>query len=115
MPESSDRARRRRVVANTNTSEGWIEEDFGNVVFADERLGKRFRTLLKQLASNPGEPIPMVCQDWANTKAAYRFLDNANVNEAEILAGHFQSTRERATATDAPILVLHDTTEFTYK
>jgi hypothetical protein len=31
-----------------------------------------------------------------------------------ILAGHFQSTRERFAATDGPILVLHDTTEFSY-
>lgn len=31
-----------------------------------------------------------------------------------ILAGHFQATRERFQATDGPILVLHDTTEFSY-
>jgi len=31
-----------------------------------------------------------------------------------ILEGHFQSTRSRFAATRAPILVLHDTTEFTY-
>ena len=31
-----------------------------------------------------------------------------------ILAGHFQSTRERFAATEGPILVLHDTTEFSY-
>jgi len=57
----------------------------------------------------------MACADWANTKAAYRFLDNNRVSEAQILAGHFQATRERATATDGPILVPHDTTEFSFK
>ena len=31
-----------------------------------------------------------------------------------ILAGHFQATRERFAETDGPILVLHDTTEFSY-
>ena len=56
----------------------------------------------------------MACQDWANTKAAYRFLSNGRVNETAILAGHFQATRERFAATDGPILVLHDTTEFSY-
>ncbi len=56
----------------------------------------------------------MVCQDWANTKAAYRFLANARVNEADILAGHFRSTRDRFAATTTPVLVLHDTTEFSY-
>jgi hypothetical protein len=56
-----------------------------------------------------------VCQDWANTKAAYRFFSNDRVSEADILAGHFQSTRERTIATDGPVLVLHDTTEFSYQ
>jgi len=31
-----------------------------------------------------------------------------------ILAGHFQATRDRFAATDGPVLVLHDTTEFSY-
>jgi hypothetical protein len=67
------------------------------------------------LSSSPGDSIPLVRKDWANTKAAHRFLDNDRVNEADILAGHFQSTRDRAAVTDGPILVLHDTTEFTFK
>jgi hypothetical protein len=37
------------------------------------------------------------------------------VSEAEILAGHFQTTRQRFAATEGPILVLQDTTEFTYQ
>jgi hypothetical protein len=37
----------------------------------------------------------MACQDWAGTKAAYRFLDNPRVDESIILAGHFQATRLR--------------------
>ena len=32
-----------------------------------------------------------------------------------ILAGHLQSTRSRFAATTGPILVLQDTTEFTYQ
>jgi Transposase DDE domain len=49
-----------------------------------------------------------------NTKAAYRFLSNGRINEMAILSGHFQATRERFAATDGPILILHDTTEFSY-
>ena len=62
-----------------------------------------------------GESIPLVCQDWANTKAAYRFFSNDRVSEADILSGHFQSTRDRTVARDGLVLVLHDTTEFTYQ
>ncbi len=54
-----------------------------------------------------GDSIPLACADWANTKAAYRFLSNERVNEHDILSGHFQSTRERAEAVDGPLLVLH--------
>ena len=64
------------------------------------------------MGSAMGDSIPLACQDWANTKAAYRFFANDRISEAEILAGHFQSTRARFAATDGPILVLQDTTEF---
>jgi Transposase DNA-binding len=63
----------------------------------------------------PGESILLVCQDWANTNAAYRFLDNDRVSEGDILAGHFSATRERFGASKGSILVLHDTTEFSFK
>jgi hypothetical protein len=97
-------------------TESWIDQELAGCQFKDMRLGKRFRKLLEQLSDGTGESIPFACQDWANTKAAYRFLANGRVKEDTILAGHFQSTRDRFAATDAdsPILILHDTTEFTY-
>jgi hypothetical protein len=97
-------------------TDSWIDQELAGCQFKDMRLGKRFRKLLEQLSDGTGESIPFACQDWANTKAAYRFLANERVKEDTILAGHFQSTRDRfaATATDSPILILHDTTEFTY-
>jgi Transposase DNA-binding len=93
----------------------WIDREVAGCEFRDARLGKRFRTLLEQIGSDIGQSIPLVCQDWANTKAAYRFFANDRVSEADILSGHFQSTRERIAATDGPVLVLHDTTEFIYQ
>jgi hypothetical protein len=76
---------------------------------------KRFRALLDQLSTGVGESIPRVCEDWANTKAAYRFLSNERVSEAALLAGHFRSTRDRCLAEPEPVLILHDTTEFSFK
>ncbi len=103
------------VAIKGHTDGHWVDQELSGAVFADERLGKRFRALLGQLSRSPGDSIPLVCQDWANTKAAYRFLDNDRVNEADILAGHFQATADRAAVTDGPLLVLHDTTEFSYQ
>ena len=97
------------------TTSAWFDRELSGCSFADERLSKRLRQLLVQIGSAMGQSIPLVCQDWANTKAAYRFFSNERVNEADILAGHFQSTRDRTAATDGLVLVLHDTTEFTYR
>lgn len=93
----------------------WLEDEVVGCRFADARLEKRFRGLLERLSEGLGETIPMACQDWASTKAAYRFLSNPRVSEQEILAGHFQATRARFRLTDGRVLVLHDTTEFSFQ
>src|SRR5215813_8474673 len=101
--------------ASTVEAETWVDREVAGCEFRDERLAKRFRKLLGRIGSALGRSIPLVCQDWANTKAAYRFFSNDRVSEADILAGHFQSTRDRAAATEGLVLVLHGTTEFTYQ
>lgn len=99
--------------ARSGTAEA-LDKELAGCRFCDPRLGRRFRSLVGQLATSLGQTIPLACQDWTNTKAAYRFLSNGRVNETAILAGHFQATRERFAATEGPILILHDTTEFSY-
>ena len=93
----------------------WIDEELQGSQFKDKRLKARLLRLVSQMSESMGESLPTACQDWAGTKAAYRFFSNRNIDEGEILAGHFQSTRERFCATEGLILVLHDTTEITYK
>src|SRR5712692_8570615 len=96
-------------------TETWVDREIAGCEFRDERLGRRFRKLLGRIGSAVGQSIPLVCQDWANTKAAYRFFSNDCVSEDQILTGHFQSTRNRTAVADGPLLVLHDTTEFSYQ
>jgi len=105
----------RRSPEPVPSTQGWVDREIAGCEFRDARLGDRFRKLLAQIGSAMGQSIPLVCQDWANTKAAYRFLSNDRISEADILAGHFQSTRDRTAATDGLVVVLHDTTEFTYQ
>lgn len=92
----------------------WIDGELARCEFKDARHGKRLRKLLEQLSEEIGGSIPWACQDWANTKAAYRFFSNDRISEEEILAGHFQATRDRLAAMGVLILMLHDTTEFTF-
>ncbi|MDB6131790.1 MAG: family transposase [Verrucomicrobiales bacterium] len=83
--------------------------------FGDARLDRRFKTLLDSLFRCIGGSIPLACQDWAATKAAYRFFSNPRVSEEGILAGHFEASRVREQAAAGPFLIMHDTTEFTYQ
>lgn len=93
----------------------WTAREIDGAAFKDARLGRRCAELLRHMGDAMGESIPYACQDWANAKAAYRFLSNAPVKESEILSGHFAATRTRFDASDGTVLLLQDTTEFTYQ
>jgi hypothetical protein len=71
--------------------------------------------MLAALGERPGKSLPTAFQDWSNTKAAYRFFSNENVSEDKILEGHFAASALRIQATEGPILILQDTTEFSFK
>ena len=98
----------------------WFEEELAGCQLGDGRPppglgGRRLRQLVEQMEAGFGESIPLACQDWANTKAAYRFFSIDRVSEEDILRGHFDATQRRFVASDGPILVLHDTTEFSWR
>jgi hypothetical protein len=73
-------------------TQDWLDRELAGSSFVDERLGKRLRKLVELMGNAIGSTVPLACQDWANTKAAYRFFSNDRVSEAEILAGHFEAT-----------------------
>lgn len=93
----------------------WVERELEGCHFPDLRLKTRIGKLISALSQKIGDTVPTACQDWAATKAAYRFFSNPRVDESIILAGHFAATKSRFTATSGPILILHDTTEFTFQ
>ena len=67
----------------------WWESELAGSTFADVRLGQRLRKLIERMGGAIGASLPLACQDWASTKAAYRFFSNDRVGEDQILAGHF--------------------------
>jgi hypothetical protein len=99
----------------TDGAKGWIEDELAGCRFVDRRLERRLHALLGRMADAMGESLPLVCGDWANTKAAYRFFANDRVGEGDILSGHFEATRRRVPAARGSILVLQDNTEFSYE
>lgn len=98
----------------TDVSKGWIDDELAGCRLLDRRLERRLHGLLGQLADAIGESIPLACQDWANTKAAYRFFANDRGSEGDILGGHIEATRRRVAAALGVVLVLQDTTEFSF-
>ncbi|MGY0782216.1 IS4/Tn5 family transposase DNA-binding protein, partial [Azospirillum argentinense] len=76
----------------TDASGNWIDDELASGHLVDRRLDRRLHRVLEQLVNALGESLPLACQDWANTKAAYRFFANDRVGEGDILAGHFEAT-----------------------
>jgi hypothetical protein len=79
----------------------------------DTRLQQRLGKMLSQLSDQPKESIPAACQGWADTQAAYRFLDNDEVSFEDIIKGHRAATVERIRQ-HSVVLIAQDTTFLTY-
>ena len=94
--------------------DAWVEHELAGGTFPDQRLKTRLGRLLGDLGERIGGTLPMACQDWAATKAAYRFCDNPRIDDGVILAGHVAATAARFAAVPGTVLVLHDTTEFSF-
>jgi Transposase DNA-binding len=60
------------IFSSPDRAAGFLTEDGRQ--FQDARLGRRFQKLVQQFENRLGDSIPLACQDWTNTKAAYRFL-----------------------------------------
>lgn len=93
----------------------WLEDELAHSNFKDHRLALRFKKIVSVMNKNYGKSIPEMFNDWSQVKAAYRFLSNDSVDESDILQSHFANTQNRLLTSKGTILVLHDTSEFSYK
>ena len=101
-------------MANKKSSEvGWCKDEFADAELGDKRLNIRLVKLAQQLSNQPLSSINQACQDWADTKAAYRFFDNPRLGAAEILSPHQERTKERMLAHQT-VLAVQDTTDLDY-
>jgi hypothetical protein len=97
----------------SDEGEKWACIEFGDADFGDPRLTDRLVKIADRISDSPESPINQACSGWAETKAAYRFFQNENVSESEILASHVEQTAVRAEKHDI-ILAVQDTSYFTY-
>ncbi|WP_444893312.1 IS4 family transposase [Microbulbifer sp. JMSA004] len=84
-------------------------DEIKNQVMGDTRLNKRLSNILSNLSSDPKNSIPCANKTWAETFAAYRFIENDKVNFDSIMSGHKSATLERIKAQPV-VLIPQDTT-----
>src|ERR1039458_8712999 len=75
---------------------GWATEEMGRADLGDKRLKDRLISICDRFSESPESPINQSCADWAETKAAYRFFQNLDVEAADIIETHRKKTAERA-------------------
>ena len=91
----------------------WAAEEFAYVSLGDTRLNARLIKICNRFSDAPESPINQACADWAETKAAYRFFQNNNVEVDKMLAAHRCKTVQRAKE-HKTVLALQDTSYFVY-
>jgi Transposase DNA-binding len=87
----------------------WVAAEMAECQMQDARHAKRLAQLLARLGEKPVSSMPSVCHGWAETVAAYRFLENPAIGLQEILSGHTHATLDRIPTPEVVVLV-HDTT-----
>ena len=87
----------------------WIIKELSSLSLGDKRLDNRAKKLIGQLSRNTTESIPAACGGAAETKAAYRFFDNEQVESEKIDESHLKATLQRMSQ-EAVVLIPQDTT-----
>ena len=91
----------------------WAQQEFGLAELGDERLNQRLVKIATNLAADPGGTLPQAFPEWAELKAAYRFLDHDQVTHERVLAAHVERTRQRCRE-PGEYLIIEDTTLLDY-
>ncbi len=99
--------------AIASANKGWAVAEFATVDLEDVRLNKRCQAIVRSLSEQASAPINQAGEDWADTKAAYRFCANRKVEPEKITKPHRERTRARMKAHEL-VLAIQDTTFFNY-
>ena len=97
---------------NVLSNEAWVESEFGNCDFGDQRLNRRVMKIARSMIENPGGSINAQNLSWSETKAAYRFFQNAKTDFQKVTAPHMCKTL--AECDGKRVLLIGDITEINY-
>ena len=94
-------------------SDQWAAAEFGAAQLEDQRRTDRLVFMATRLAQNPGGTLPQVFPEWAELKAAYRFLDQPKVTYEQVQTPHWERSRAECRQ-PGEYLVIEDTTNLDY-
>jgi Domain of unknown function (DUF4338)/Transposase Tn5 dimerisation domain/Transposase DNA-binding len=103
-----------RLPPAQETTTDWAPQELGRAAFPDGRLSARLVTLARDFYAQPLASINQACHgDVAKTKAAYRFMNNRQVDLPTILYPHIEATAARVREHPV-VLAVQDTTSLNY-
>jgi hypothetical protein len=91
----------------------WAQLELGGVDLGDARRNRRLVKVAASLSERPRGTLPQSFSNWAELKAAYRLLEQPDVNYAAILAPHQAKTR-RGCQAPGECLMIEDTTDLDF-
>jgi hypothetical protein len=100
---------------STSDTETWVDQELAGCEFKNERLCRRFGKLLEQVGSTMGQSIPFVCQDWAMPRRHIAFCPMSESMRRRSFLAIFRRPAIEQLQRIGLVLVLHDTTEFSYQ
>lgn len=92
----------------------WIYEQFANVNINDARLRSRAVKVAEGCAKHPDKLLSGRFDDWADLKAAYRFLSHPKVNHSILQQSHCQEVLQKALFSEELVLFIQDGSELLF-
>jgi hypothetical protein len=94
--------------------EQWGMHHFSRAPLGDVRRAKRAVVLANAFASNPGVSIPHLFKEPYQVQAAYDFLSRPEATPDNIQSTHRGRVREAMQTTNSTVLLIQDTTTFSW-
>ena len=95
-------------------SQSFGQMNFGHAQLGDQRRTKRLVSLVDLMCQRPGGSLPQKLRSPADLQAFYRLMRCPDVTHEAVISAHRQATLTKIEQIEAPILVLHDTTELDF-
>jgi hypothetical protein len=93
----------------------WSFKESKSMSLKDKRRNKRAAQILALMAEKPDSSIPQAAEgSLADSKAIYRFVNSTEIDEQDILEGHYAATVERISQEKEMIVITSDGMDYSF-